>query len=269
MPDHLVIVPTYNERANIDDLVSRVMRQPSRFCLLVVDDASPDGTGQRVRELMPLYPNRLFLLPRQGKLGLGTAYVAGFLWGLERGFEFIFEMDADFSHNPDDLEKLLAACYAGADVAVGSRYVTGVNVVNWPMSRVLLSYFASWYVRLITRMTVRDATAGFVAYRHYVLRTLLKDTIRFTGYAFQIEMKFRAWKYGYRILEVPIIFTERVAGESKMNAGIVREAVWAVISLTVGSWFKRWRRPPIPSGATLPVLTAPALSAGTPHTVQS
>lgn len=244
MPESLVVIPTYNERDNIEAMVRRVFALPDSLDLLIVDDGSPDGTARIVRSLMEEFPGRLHLEERQGKLGLGTAYVHGFRWGLERGYGYLFEMDADFSHNPDDLPRLLAACRdQGNDLAIGSRYITGVNVVNWPMSRVLLSYFASAYVRFITGMQIRDATAGFKCYRRVTLETLLAEPIRFVGYAFQIEMKFRAWKYGFRIVEVPIIFTERAAGQSKMSGRIVREAVFGVIQLKVSSWFRSWKRP--------------------------
>ncbi len=251
MSRSLVVIPTYNERDNIEAMVERVLALPDGLDLLVVDDGSPDGTAALVRQLQNQAGGRLHLSERSGKLGLGTAYVHGFRWGLERGYDFLFEMDADFSHNPDDLPRLLAACRdEGYDLAIGSRYITGVNVVNWPMSRVLLSYFASAYVRLITGMKIRDATAGFKCYRRAVLETLLAEPIRFVGYAFQIEMKFRAWKYGFRIVEVPIIFTERAAGQSKMSGRIVREAIWGVIQLKVGSWFRKWQRPAIPERST-------------------
>jgi dolichol-phosphate mannosyltransferase len=194
-----------------------------------------------VKKLQPEFRGRLHLLEREGKLGLGTAYITGFRWALEKAYEFICEMDADFSHNPDDLVRLYDACSAGADLAVGSRYITGVNVVNWPMNRILISFFASKYVRLITRMKIKDSTAGFVCYRKKVLETIDLDRIRFKGYAFQIEMKFNAWKHGFRIVEVPIIFTDRREGKSKMSGKIVYEAVWGVITLKVGSWFKSYK----------------------------
>ncbi len=238
----LVITPTYNEKENIADMVQAIMDLEEALDLLVVDDGSPDGTAQIVKDLQKNYPDRLFLLERSGKLGLGTAYVAGFQWGLERNYEYFLEIDADFSHNPKDLVRLLRACRdEGNDVAVGSRYVTGVNVVNWPMSRVLLSYYASAYVRMITGMSLRDATAGFVCYRDTVLKKILQEPIKFIGYAFQIEMKFKAWKYGFKIKEVPIIFTDRTAGSSKMSKGIVKEAVFGVIRMKIASWFKKWK----------------------------
>lgn len=239
----LVIIPTYNEIDNISRMVPAVMALPSGFHLLIVDDGSPDGTAQAVRDLMATYPGRLHLEERQGKLGLGTAYLHGFRWGLARPYDYLFEMDADFSHNPTDLERLLAACTQdGYQVAIGSRYVNGVNVVNWPMGRVLMSYFASVYVRFITGMPFRDATAGFKCYHRTVLQAILQTPVKFVGYAFQIEMKFKAWQAGFRILEVPIIFTERVAGASKMTSGIVQEAVWGVIWLTVTGWFRKHNR---------------------------
>ena len=211
--------------------------------LLIVDDSSPDGTGQHIKGMQKEYPGQLHLLERKGKLGLGTAYIAGFKWALEKGYLYICEMDADFSHDPEDLPRLFNACAIdGADVAIGSRYVSGVNVVNWPMSRVLISYFASVYVRLITRMNIRDATAGFVCYRDVVLRTINLDRIRFKGYAFQIEMKFKAWKYGFKLAELPIIFTDRKEGTSKMSGRIVSEAVFGVIRLSISGMFRSYKR---------------------------
>jgi dolichol-phosphate mannosyltransferase len=242
MSESLVIIPTYNERGNIEAMLRKVMSLPDGFDLLIVDDGSPDGTADIVKLVQAEFPTRLYMEQRAGKGGLGTAYIHGFKWGLARGYNYLFEMDADFSHNPDDLTRLVAACRDdGFDLAIGSRYVTGVNVVNWPMSRVLLSWFASAYVRVITGMKLRDATAGFKCYRRVVLETLLKDNIRFVGYAFQIEMKFRTWKYGFRIKEVPIIFTERAIGESKMNSRIIREAVFGVLQLKISSWFRSWK----------------------------
>jgi dolichol-phosphate mannosyltransferase len=243
-PERLVIIPTYNEIENIDAIVRKVMSLEPPFDLLIVDDGSPDGTGAAVKHLQAEFPNRLFLLERQGKLGLGTAYIAGFHYALDRGYEYIFEMDADFSHNPDDLVRLWAACaHEGYDLAIGSRYITGVNVVNWPIGRVLMSYFAGIYVRFITGMPVMDATAGFKCYTRRVLQTIPLDRIRFVGYAFQIEMKFTTWKYGFRIKEVPIIFTDRTQGQSKMSGKIFREAVLGVIELKVNSWFRHYNRP--------------------------
>lgn len=243
MNERLVIVPTYNEIENIDRLVDAVLGLPIKVHLLIVDDHSPDGTGERVQKLQSKHTRSLHLLERSGKLGLGTAYIKGFQWALDQGYQYICEMDADFSHNPQDLPRLFKACENGAaDVAIGSRYISGVNVVNWPMSRVLISYFASVYVRRITRMKVRDATAGFVCYRRRVLEAIRIDKIKFKGYAFQIEMKFKAWKYGFQIVELPIIFTDRKEGTSKMSGKIVSEAVFGVIGLKVGSWFRSYKR---------------------------
>jgi dolichol-phosphate mannosyltransferase len=220
-----------------------VFSQPHVFHILVVDDNSKDGTAEIVKRLIPEFPGRLFLEQRAGKLGLGTAYIHGFKWALARNYRYIYEMDADFSHNPADLIRLHDACDKdGADLAIGSRYIKGVNVVNWPIGRVIMSYFASKYVRFITRMPVRDATAGFKCYKRQVLEAIDLDTIRFMGYAFQIEMKFTTWKLGFRIIEVPIIFTDRQEGESKMNTHIFREAFFGVIQMKVGSWFKKYER---------------------------
>jgi dolichol-phosphate mannosyltransferase len=243
MSDRLVIVPTYNEIENIAKLVEAVMGLAAGTDMLIVDDNSPDGTGERVRELQNRYPGRLHILERSGKLGLGTAYIMGFKWAIEKGYLYVCEMDADFSHDPCDLPRLFAACnHMAADVAIGSRYISGVNVINWPMSRVLISYFASVYVRLITRMNVRDATAGFVCYKKEVLEVIGLDKIKFKGYAFQIEMKFKAWKYGFNVVELPIIFTDRREGTSKMSGKIVSEAIWGVIRLRFNSLFRRYRR---------------------------
>ena len=243
MSKNLVIIPTYNEKENIENIIRAVQAQPVPFHVLVVDDGSPDGTADIVKRLQGECPDRLFIVERSGKLGLGTAYIAGFKWGLEHGYEYIFEMDADFSHNPADLPRLYDACARqGADVAIGSRYVSGVNVVNWPMGRVLMSYFASKYVRFVTGMKVADTTAGFVCYRHEVLDTIELDKIRFKGYAFQIEMKFTAHKCGFKLQEVPIIFINRELGTSKMSGGIFGEAFFGVIRLKVGSWFRCQRR---------------------------
>lgn len=245
LSDSVVIIPTYNEKENVAAIIDAVMNLPHRFDVLIIDDGSPDGTADIVRGKMSEYAGRVHMVEREGKLGLGTAYIAGFKWALAREqYQYIFEMDADFSHNPNDLTALYKACaYEGADVAVGSRYVTGVNVVNWPMGRVLMSYYASAYVRMVTRMPVRDTTAGFVCYRRRVLETLQLDEIRFKGYAFQIEMKFTAYKCGFKIKEVPIIFVNRVLGTSKMSSGIFGEAVFGVIRLKVDSWFKKYPRP--------------------------
>ena len=227
----LVIIPTYNECENIEAMVAKVFSLAGDYSLLVVDDGSPDGTAEIVRRLMTIHPERLFLVEREGKLGLGTAYIAGFRWALERGYEAIYEMDCDFSHDPDDLLRLTAALEEGADVAIGSRYVKGVNVVDWPMRRLLLSYCASRYVNIVTRMPVRDATAGFVAYRAEVLRTIDLDKVRMHGYGFQIEMKYTAWRLGFKIKEVSIIFRDRTAGTSKMSGSIFGEAFWGVLRL--------------------------------------
>ena len=238
----IIIIPTYNERENIERMTRKVFSLPRDFHVLVVDDNSPDGTASIVKQLQNEFPDRLFLLERSGKLGLGTAYIAGFEWALEKDYEYIFEMDADFSHNPDDLPLLHDACANdGADLAIGSRYITGVNVVNWPMSRVLLSYCASKYVRLVTRMNVRDATAGFKCYRRKVLETMPFEKIRFKGYAFQIEMKFTAWKYGFKIKEIPIIFWDRREGTSKMSGGIFSEALWGVVMMKWKSFFRKYQ----------------------------
>ena len=232
MSDALVIIPTYNEKENIELIINAVFEQEKNFHVLVVDDNSPDGTAGIVRSLMEQYPNSLFMEERTGKNGLGTAYIHGFKWALAKGYEYIIEMDADFSHNPKDLIRLYNACKIdGADVSVGSRYSQGVNVVNWPMKRVLLSYFASKYVRFITGIPVHDTTAGFVCYQRNVLETIKLDKIRFVGYAFQIEMKFKTWKYKFNIKEVSVIFTDRTAGESKMSGGIVYEALFGVIKM--------------------------------------
>lgn len=239
--DSLVLIPTYNEKENISAIIDAVMTLPHPFDVLVIDDGSPDGTAAIVKSRQSQYEGRLHLMGRSGKQGLGTAYIAGFKWALARDYEYVFEMDADFSHNPQDLMALYEACsLRGADVAVGSRYITGVNVVNWPMGRVLMSYGASVYVRMVTGMPVRDTTAGFVCYRRRVLETMNLDKIRFKGYAFQIEMKFTAYKYGFKIEEVPIIFVNRVLGVSKMNSGIFGEAVFGVIRLKLDSLFKKY-----------------------------
>ena len=227
----LVVIPTYNEIENISAMISKVMSLSGGYELLIVDDGSPDGTAGTVRERQREFPGRLHLLERSGKQGLGTAYIAAFRWALERDYEAVFEMDCDFSHNPDDLERLAAALEEGCDVAVGSRYAKGVNVVDWPMSRLLMSYFASKYVRMVTRMPVCDATAGFVGYRRKVLERIDLDNIRMVGYGFQIEMKYTAWRLGFRIGEVSIIFIDRTAGTSKMSSGIFGEAFWGVLKL--------------------------------------
>lgn len=239
MADSLVIIPTYNERENIENILRAVLSQAHNFHVLIVDDASPDGTADIVKGIQKEYPEQLHIEERSGKQGLGTAYIHGFRWALSHGYEFIFEMDADFSHDPNDLIRLKEACQNGADLSIGSRYVRGVNVVNWPMSRVLLSFFASKYVRFVTGIPVHDTTAGFKCYRREVLEKIKLDKIRFVGYAFQIEMKFKAWKHGFKIVEVPVIFTDRTAGQSKMSRGIVKEAVFGVIRLKIDSIVRR------------------------------
>jgi len=239
----LVIIPTYNEKDNIEKMIRVIFSLPREFDLLIIDDGSPDGTAGIVKKLQPEYnPDRLHLLQRAGKMGLGTAYITGFKWALERNYSFIFEMDADFSHNPDDLIRLHDACINGADLAIGSRYKSGVNVVNWPMGRVLMSYFASKYVRMVTGMKIHDTTAGFKCYRKHVLEAMDLDNIKFKGYAFQIEMKFTAWKMQFSIVEIPIIFTERQVGASKMTGGIFNEAFWGVLTMKVRSYFHPYKR---------------------------
>ena len=238
MKDAIVIIPTYNEIENIEAIIIAVFAQDKAFDVLVVDDNSPDLTAEKVKFLQEEFPDRLFLLQRKNKTGLGTAYIDGFKWCLENKYDYIFEMDADFSHDPDDLGRLYNACAKdGADVAIGSRYITGVNVVNWPMNRILLSYFASKYVRFITRMKIQDTTAGFVCYKRKVLETIDLDAIKFVGYAFQIEMKFKAHLKGFKIVEVPVIFTDRAKGKSKMSGGIISEAVFVVINMKFKSLF--------------------------------
>ena len=245
MRENLVIIPTYNEKENIEKIIRKVFSLETKFDILIIEDNSPDGTAAIVKKLIPEFPEQLHILVRTGKLGLGTAYIEGFKWALKKHYQYIFEMDADFSHNPEDLLLIHNACFKdGADMAIGSRYISGVNVVNWPMGRVLISYFASVYVRFITRMNVRDATAGFVCYSRKVLETINLDKIHFKGYAFQIEMKFTTWKYGFRIIEVPIIFTERKEGSSKMNGGIVHEAMWGVVKMKLSSFFRSYKRNP-------------------------
>ncbi|WP_181306775.1 polyprenol monophosphomannose synthase [Rufibacter sp. XAAS-G3-1] len=243
MKESVVVIPTYNEIENIEAIIRKVLSLPHPFDLLIVDDNSPDGTAQAVISLQQEFPDRLHLEQRKGKLGLGTAYIHGFKYALRNGYTFIFEMDADFSHNPNDLMHLYNACAVeGYDLSIGSRYSSGVNVVNWPMSRVLLSYFASRYVRLITGMPIHDATAGFKCYHRQVLETIDLDKIRFIGYAFQIEMKFLAYKFGFKLKEVPIIFTDRTKGQSKMSKGIIREAFLGVIQMKVSSYFRQFVR---------------------------
>lgn len=240
--DSVVIIPTYNEKENIENIINAVFALPVMFDVLIIDDNSPDGTAAIVERMQKQWDGRLHLLKRSGKLGLGTAYIMGFKWCLDAGYEFIIEMDADFSHPPKKLLELRQACLDGADVAIGSRYVSGVNVVNWPMGRVIMSYYASAYVRIVTGMNVRDTTAGFVCYRRNVLEAIDLDKIHFKGYAFQIEMKFTAFKMGCRIKEVPIIFVNRVLGTSKMNSSIFGEAVFGVLQLRIRSWFKKYHQ---------------------------
>ena len=243
MSDCLVIIPTYNEKENIEAIIRKVFSLPEDFHILIIEDNSPDHTADIVTRLMKEFPGSLFMEQRKGKLGLGTAYIHGFHWAIDRKYDYIFEMDADFSHNPEDLLRLYdAAKNQGADLVIGSRYVKGVNVVNWPIGRVLMSYYASAYVRFVTRMKIWDTTAGFKCYTRPVLEAIDFDAIHFTGYAFQIEMKFLAWKLGFKIVEVPIIFTDRTLGESKMSKGIFQEAVFGVITLRFKSLFKKYRR---------------------------
>lgn len=249
MSDSLVIIPTYNEKENIEKIIRKVFSLSYAFELLIIDDGSPDGTAVIVKRLQLEFPDQLHLEERKGKLGLGTAYIHGFKWALAKSYDFIFEMDADFSHNPDDLIRLREACVPvgnagliGADVAIGSRYIKGVNVVNWPMGRVLMSYFASMYVRLVTGINIQDATAGFKCYRRIVLETIPMDKIKFVGYAFQIEMKFTAIKFGFNVVEIPIIFTDRTEGTSKMSTRIFREAFLGVIQMKINSWFRNYNR---------------------------
>ena len=238
MVDGLVIIPTYNEKENAEKIIRAVFSLTKTFHVLVVDDGSPDGTANIVKTLVTEFPDRLFIEERAGKLGLGTAYIHGFKWALSKGYEYIFEMDADFSHNPKDLERLHESCEnQGSDLAIGSRYIKGVNVVNWPMGRVLLSYCASMYVRFITRMKIQDTTAGFKCYKRKVLESINLDKVKFMGYAFQIEMKFTAWKLGFNVVEVPIIFTDRQEGESKMSSNIIKEALFGVIQMKWNSFF--------------------------------
>ena len=240
MPDSIVIIPTYNEIENIERIIRKVFSPRHEFHILVIDDGSPDGTPIVVKELQLEFPGKLFIEERSGKQGLGTAYIHGFRWCIAREYDYIFEMDADFSHNPDDLYKLRQACIEGADAAVGSRYIKGVNVVNWPMSRVLMSYFASVYVRFITRIPIRDWTAGFMCYKRKVLETVQLDKIKFVGYAFQIEMKYTTIKHGFKIEEVPVIFTDRTEGTSKMSTRIFREAAFGVIQMRINAIFRKY-----------------------------
>ncbi len=243
MSDSIVIIPTYNEKENIEKIIRKVFSLEKEFHILIVEDNSPDGTALIVKSLMKEFPDRLFIEERKGKLGLGTAYIHGFKWSLNKGYDFTFEMDADFSHNPDDLIRLYnALAVDGADMSIGSRYISGVNVVNWPMGRVLMSYFASSYVRFITRMKIQDTTAGFKCYSRKVLETIRLDKIKFVGYAFQIEMKYVTWKLGFKITEVPVIFTDRTEGTSKMDTSIFKEAILGVIDLRIRGMFNRIKR---------------------------
>ncbi len=243
MNESLVIIPTYNEKENIEKIIRKVFSLPLKFDILIIDDGSPDGTQEIVQHLQKeSFGEHLFLSKRPGKMGLGTAYIHGFKWALERSYQYIFEMDADFSHNPEDLIKLYNSCSKGADVTIGSRYKSGVNVVNWPMGRVLMSYFASKYVRIVTGMKINDTTAGFKCYRRRVLENIDLDKIKFKGYAFQIEMKFTAWKMGFIIEEIPIVFTDRKEGSSKMSGGIFNEALWGVIKMKFFSYFKKYKK---------------------------
>ncbi|HPA87943.1 MAG TPA: polyprenol monophosphomannose synthase [Bacteroidales bacterium] len=239
---NIVLIPTYREKENIETLIRAISSLPVSFDILIIDDNSPDGTAEIVKGLLPSFPN-VHLLERPGKLGLGTAYITGFKWALDRGYNYIYEMDADFSHNPEDLTRLYYACSKeGADVAIGSRYISGVNVVNWPLSRVLMSYFASVYVRTVTGMKIKDSTAGFICYRREVIENINPSKIRSKGYCFQIEMKFTAWKLGYKIMEIPIIFTDRKLGTSKMSGGIFNEALWGVLRMKIRSIFVKYKR---------------------------
>ncbi len=243
MPDSIVIIPTFNEKENIAQIIRKVFSLEGDFHILIIDDNSPDGTASIVKELISENNTRLYLVERSGKLGLGTAYLAGFKWALEHQYDYIFEMDADFSHDPNDLIRLREACQnQGADLAIGSRYISGINVINWPLKRVLMSYFASVFVRKITGMPIMDTTAGFKCYRNIVLKTIDLDTIEMKGYGFQIEMKFKTWKYGFKIMEIPIIFTDRKEGTSKMSGGIFGEAFKGVIKMKIQSYFKTYKR---------------------------
>ena len=243
MSDSLIIIPTYNEKENIEKIIHKIFSLEKSFHILVVDDGSPDGTANIVKSLQSEYREKLHIQERTGKLGLGTAYIHGFKWALEKEYQYIFEMDADFSHDPNDLIRLYnAIALEGGDLSIGSRYVKGVNIVNWPMMRLLMSFFASKYVKIITGMPIHDSTAGFKCYKRAVLETINFDKIKFVGYAFQIEMKFKTWKYGFNIVEVPVIFTDRTEGTSKMSGGIFFEAVLGVIQMKIHSFFKSWRK---------------------------
>jgi len=243
MSDSLIIIPTYNEKENIEKIIHKIFSLEKSFHILIVDDGSPDGTGKIVKALQTEFSEKLHIEERTGKLGLGTAYIHGFKWALKRDYQFIFEMDADFSHDPNDLIRLYNVnAIEGGELAIGSRYVSGVNIVNWPMMRLLMSFFASKYVKIITGMPIHDSTAGFKCYKRQVLETINFDKIQFVGYAFQIEMKFKAWKYGFNVVEVPVIFTDRTEGTSKMSGGIFFEAVLGVIQMKVKSFFRSWTK---------------------------
>ena len=243
MSDSIIVIPTYNEKENIEKIIRKVFSLEKSFHILIIDDGSPDGTADIVKSLQKEYKSNLHIEERKGKLGLGTAYIHGFKWALRKDYNFIFEMDADFSHNPNDLLRLFDACSNnGADVAIGSRYVKGVSIVNWPMMRLLMSFFASKYVKFITGMPIHDSTAGFKCYKRKVLETIKLDDIQFIGYAFQIEMKFKAWKYGFNVTETPVIFTDRTEGTSKMSGGIFFEAAFGVLQMKLNSFFKSWKK---------------------------
>ncbi len=242
MTDSIVIIPTYNEKENIEAIINTIFKLPKQFHILIIEDNSPDGTANIVRQIQKKFPEQLHMIERKGKLGLGSAYITGFKWSIEHKYDYIFEMDADFSHPPEKLSELYEACVNGADLAIGSRYKSGVNVINWPLGRVLMSYFASVYVRFITGLKIMDTTAGFKCYKRHTLETIPLDKIRLKGYAFQIEMKFTTWKYGFNISEVPIVFTDRQKGTSKMSGGIFNEAVWGVIKMKIASWFKSYKK---------------------------
>lgn len=241
MYNKVVIIPTYKEKENIENIIRVVFQLPEPFDILIIDDNSPDGTAAIVKDLIKEFPDRLHIIERSGKLGLGTAYITGFKWSLEQGYDYIFEMDADFSHPPEDLINLYNACHNdGFDMSIGSRYISGVNVVNWPMGRIMMSYYGSMYVRIVTRMKIMDTTAGFVCYSRKVLESIDLNKVKMKGYGFQIEMKFTAWKKKFKIKEVPIIFTDRKQGTSKMSGGIFGEAVWGVLKMKISSWFKKY-----------------------------
>ncbi len=243
MSDKIIIIPTYNEKENIAQIIRKVFTLEGNFNILIIDDNSPDETASIVRELIPEFKDKLYIVERPGKLGLGTAYITGFKWALEHGYQYIFEMDADFSHNPEDLLLLYDTCHnQGADLAIGSRYVSGINVINWPLKRVLMSYFASVFVRKVTGMPIMDTTAGFKCYRQRVLQTIDIENVKMKGYGFQIEMKFKTWKHGFKIIEIPIIFTDRKAGISKMSGGIFGEAFKGVIKMKIRSYFTKYTR---------------------------